>query len=434
MSATETNPEQPMRVIELRVSNIKRIKAARIKMDGSMVRIEGRNEQGKSSLLDAFEYGIAGGRHLPTEPVRRGCAKGTIGIDLGTEAGKEFVIKRTLTAEGSSTLEVTNADGVPQKSPQALLDSFFGQTAIDPECFVHLKQDEQVRILKKLVGLDFSALDAKRETIYHKRTQINRDLRSAQAGIGDPPVCPADLPDKPVSLAELTNEFQAASKANHDLEAKRTQLKRIEANRDLRVQTIARMESELATARAELAEFQEAATNMLSEICDQKPIDVSAITTRMQSIEKTNALIAARAKFRTAQEQVERLSTEAQDCTSQIEAIDHEKTERLAKIKFPYPGLSINQDGVTLDGLPFEQASSAAKLRASVAIGFAEKPRLRFALVREGSRLDANGIKLLAEIVAEYDGQVLVERVSDTKSPAAFYIEDGEVVSEPTPE
>ena len=41
-----------MKIIELRASNVKRLKAIEITPDGTMQIIGGRNAQGKSSLLD----------------------------------------------------------------------------------------------------------------------------------------------------------------------------------------------------------------------------------------------------------------------------------------------------------------------------------------------------------------------------------------------
>ena len=43
-----------MKIIELRATNIKRLKAVEITPDGTMQVIGGRNAQGKSSVLDAI--------------------------------------------------------------------------------------------------------------------------------------------------------------------------------------------------------------------------------------------------------------------------------------------------------------------------------------------------------------------------------------------
>jgi hypothetical protein len=77
-----------------------------------------------------------------------------------------------------------------------------------------------------------------------------------------------------------------------------------------------------------------------------------------------------------------------------------------------------------LNGVPFDQASDAEQLRASVAIAMSAKPKLRVIRVRDGSLLDENGMKLLADMADEFDCQVWCEYVG-TDSPTGFVLEDG---------
>ena len=143
--------EPTMRIVELRANNFKRLKAVRIKPCGNLVRIEGRNAQGKSSVLDAIEAALGGARHSPEVPIRNGTNKATIIADLG-----ELIVERTFTTKGGPALEVRTKDGVPQKSPQAILDKLLGDLGFDPEGFVRLKPADQLLELKRLVGLDFA--------------------------------------------------------------------------------------------------------------------------------------------------------------------------------------------------------------------------------------------------------------------------------------
>lgn len=47
-------------IIELKVQNVKRLSAVHVFPQGSVVVVGGRNEQGKSSVLDAIMYGLGG--------------------------------------------------------------------------------------------------------------------------------------------------------------------------------------------------------------------------------------------------------------------------------------------------------------------------------------------------------------------------------------
>ena len=53
-------------------------------------------------------------------------------------------------------------------------------------------------------------------------------------------------------------------------------------------------------------------------------------------------------------------------------------------------------------------------------------PKLRVILIRDGSLLDSENLKVIQEMAADLDFQVLIERVDDT-GKVGIYIEDGEV-------
>ncbi len=84
------------------------------------------------------------------------------------------------------------------------------------------------------------------------------------------------------------------------------------------------------------------------------------------------------------------------------------------------------EDDILLGDVPFDQASAAEQLRASTAVAMALNPRLRVILIRDGSLLDTDSMKLLAQLAADNNYQVFIERVAGDK-PAGIVIEDGRV-------
>jgi hypothetical protein len=159
-----------------------------------------------------------------------------------------------------------------------------------------------------------------------------------------------------------------------------------------------------------------------------KLVELADVRAELKTAEDHNEAIVAYEGYKARSVLADVASTYAQQLDSRIEAIDEEKAESLAAAKFPLEGLGIGVDGVTLDGIPFSQASSAQQLRTGVAIGLAGKPRCRVILIRDGSLLDDDNLQALHDIATEYDAQVFLERVSDTASPSAVFIEDGEIV------
>jgi hypothetical protein len=61
-----------------------------------------------------------------------------------------------------------------------------------------------------------------------------------------------------------------------------------------------------------------------------------------------------------------------------------------------------------------------------MAVAMAMNPKLRVLRINDGSLLDMENMKLIAQMAAEYDYQVWVERV-EPSSESAVIIEDGTV-------
>lgn len=431
-----------MRIIYLQAENVKRLKAVRIRPDKTLVKIEGRNAQGKSSVLDAIAAALGGGKWNPDMPVRKGEKRASVKLDLG-----ELQIERRWTAAGGTSLEVTSK-GVAQSSPQSILDKLVGDLTFDPLAFVRMKPAEQTTVLKRLAGLDFDAIDREREELYGKRTVANRDLKSAEASLGTMPH--SNVPAKPVDVAELAKKNADAVAANAEIDRlehsadgyKRTadgierQGSSHAADLSARLEearaTVARLDKQLADAKAakdlELNAAIAKEREARSAAAAKKRIDTSGFAAELQNADTANRMIREAAAWRERAKIVDARRAEADSLTSQIEAIDDKKRRLLAGAKFPIDGLGIDAGSPTLNDVPFSQASSAEQLRVGVAIGLAEKSKARIMLCRDGSLLDAASLEDLHRIAEEFDAQIFVERVADQASASAVYIEDGEVL------
>lgn len=62
------------KIVRLTAENVKRLVAVEIRPnpDGNLVIVGGRNAAGKSSVLDAIMFALAGKKALPAKPIREG--------------------------------------------------------------------------------------------------------------------------------------------------------------------------------------------------------------------------------------------------------------------------------------------------------------------------------------------------------------------------
>ena len=404
-----------MRIIGLTAENVKRLKTIEITPDPHMQVIGGRNAQGKSSVLDAIWLALTGAKAAKAtpRPVRDGTDHAEIVLDLG-----DLTVTRRWNAAGKSALTVTSADGAKYPSPQAMLDKLVGSISFDPLAFTRLSAREQRESLLALVDLseDLDALDRERADLYAQRTDIGRQGKA----LGDPTV-DESLPAEETLASEVLAELREAQEHNDAIKAARRALTIAEASY---MQAEAERIAAEQDASAALVAMEAARTslNAAGVLVDTAPIEA-----RLADVEQNNARIRENNTARATLERKRALRDEYTDLTEQINALDQRKTDALASATFPVDGLGFDADGVTYQGVPLAQASSAEQIRVAVAMAMAMNPELRVLRVMDGSLLDDEAMAALREQVTAGDYQLWIERVGDSDE-GAIIIEDGEVV------
>lgn len=398
-----------MKIVKLEAQNVKRLKAVEIKPDGSIVKITGRNAQGKSSVLDSIAMALGGKALIPDRPIRDGEKKAKITVDLG-----EMVVTRAF-SDGDSSLKITGKDGAKLNSPQSVLDKLAGAALLyDPLAFMRQESRKQVETLRALVGLDFTELNKQRAQAYDKRTEINRDIKSAGARLTTMPPAYAGVPASAESSGEIIARLQNAQSHNGLYDGKELTRQRNEEAIIEHERTIARLQAQ----NSELLDWMDA----------NPKIDVAPIQLSLSSVEETNAKIRANAERVAIESSLKELESKSEGLTAVIESIDKQKLDTLAVTKFPVPELSIDDDSVIYRGVPIAQASSAEQLRVSVGIGLAMNPQLKVILIRDGSLLDCDNMAMIGDMADSAGAQIWVERVSDDDEDG-IVIEDGMVAS-----
>lgn len=432
---TAAAPTDSLRIVELQIKNVQRVRAVHIKPTGALVRVEGRNRQGKTSVLRSIAMALGGKAQFSDAPLRRGEKEGEIIAKLGDAAGKiHFTITRTWTDEGREALQLIDAEGVPVKGPETFLKSLIGLGyAFDPLVFVQADPKAQAETLRRLTGLDFTDLDREREKVYAQRTLVNRDLTTAQGALRAMEAPRAGLPDKPLAVADLVAERdqrQGIIRQNETmrfgLSAHREKVRRAEAEVDEARALLERRRQERDAAIKQM-QSAEAAIEQLTDP------DLGPIEQQIKDVDGINAAIRARDAYNAADAKVKAHAGEADKLTERIEAIDAERRERISAADMPVAGLGFGADGlVTFNDLPLSQASDAEQFQVSTSIALSGNARAKIALINHGNELDSDGLSLLAGIVEKAGATCWIARVTDGDGDGSgFVIEDGMVKAEP---
>jgi DNA repair exonuclease SbcCD ATPase subunit len=415
-----------MRIIKLTAENVKRLKAVEITPDGDVVVIAGRNGQGKSSVLDSIWYALEGGTALKgtKRPLRDGEDHGAITLDLG-----DIVVTRTFTGNGTS-LTVSNADGSATfNSPQKMLDKLIGSLSFDPLGFTQMDEKTQLATLVDLVELpfDLDEMADKRQTLYAHRTEAGRELKALQGQLAALAAPDDDTPTEEVSATTILDEQNAHMRLVENYQAAQERVAALVSDRTEMAAAVAALEAELDAARDTLAQddLAIAAAKEAAEALEAPPeVDFHE---RLAGVEDTNRRVREAKSYAETAGVVERIAHTIAAFTEGIELLDKEKESALSAATLPIDGLSFDDSGVTYNGIPFSQCSSAEQLRVSMAMAMALNPEIRVIRIMDGSLLDSENMGLIAEMAAEKDYQVWAE-VVDESGKVGITIEDGEVV------
>ena len=155
---------------------------------------------------------------------------------------------------------------------------------------------------------------------------------------------------------------------------------------------------------------------------------ISAAESEVEHLEQENAQIRQAMRYRAKVKESQKFQKESDALTQKIERIQQDKSTHVANAKFPVEGLSIGDDVVLFNGIPFTQLSTGQQIRVSTGIAMALNPKARLIFIREGSLIDTEGFKAISDMATDKDYQLFVERVDETGNVGVF-IENGEITA-----
>lgn len=470
-----TTDPTPLRIIRFTAENFKRLRVVDLTPDPDVVTLTGANGAGKSSVLDAIAAALGAARLAPGKPIRNGEEVARIELDLG-----EVVVKRRFRGDDTQ-LVVEAANGARFHSPQAVLDKLIGAIAFDPLAFARDDPRKQYETLHALVPLpiDLDALVAADKLDYDARTDAGRQVRSLRAQLdGLPPPAP-NAHNSPVDVAALARALSAAGEANAALERRRSarakatedvaahlkeadaiyqalpnRLHAIEVERDRIVSGIdeqiaalqKRKANEISAWTTRLKEEQifrtedaekhrQDAADLQAKIDAAEPLpaptDTAALAAEIADATRNNAAFEANQRHAAIEKQAAAAEAEVAELTSALETRATTRRNALEATKMPVNGLSLGDGIVMFNGVPFDQASAAERLRVSTAIAMAANPRLRVLCVRDAAILDAASLAALKAATRAGGFQLWLERV-DPEEGVGIILEDGQVSAVPT--
>lgn len=402
-------------ITQLEIEGVKRIKAVSITPEGNAIVIGGNNAQGKTSILDAIEMALGGGKTIPPKPIHDGMESARIVLKMDG-----LIVTRTFT-EKKSYLKVTTEDGASYPGAQAMLDTLVGRLSLDPLAFTNLSPKEQAETLRKLIGLNTAEIDQTYGKTFAERTDLNRAIKQLEARL-ESMERDDDAPSEEVSVSELIARRSDIAQRNQEITDREKIIESMTEDRDRLAREIESMKLKIQDYDSGIA----AQSEELKSLGDSQSTD--HIDDEIRNAEHTNITVRENKRYDEINDELISTTSKADACTDKLESLKHQKSELIAAAEYPIDGLGINEESiVTYNGIPFEQASGAERLRISAAIGLALNPKMGVLLVRDASLLDADSMAALLDFASEKGAQVWMERVGNGDE-CTVIIEDGMVV------
>lgn len=419
-----------MKISNLQIENVKRVKAVRIEpTDKGLTILGGRNNQGKSSVLDSIAWALGGNRKKPSQADREGSMNKPY---LKVTMNNGLVVERK---GKNSDLKVTDPDG--NSAGQTLLDSFVEELAIDLPQFMEATNKEKADTLLKIIGVGDQLYELEREEkeLYDERRSVYR-IKEQKRKYAEELPYHEDAPDEPLKISALINEQQEILARNGENQKKRQEAQQLADRADAQKEKMASVEAEITRLEEQLAEMKnihhqtvqdlETAQKTAEQLQDESTAELE------QSIaenEKINEKVRTNLKKEAAEEEARSYETQYEKMSGQIQVIRDKKQALLDEADLPLPELSVKEGALTYKGQEWDNMSGSEQLKVSTAIVRQLKPDCGFVLIDKLEQMDLETMKEFGQWLESEDLQAIATRVS-TGEECQIIIEDGEVVGE----
>lgn len=404
---------EPVKINELLIENVKRVKAVQFEpsADGLTI-IGGRNGQGKTSVLDAIAWALGGNNYKLSVPERDGAL---VPPNLHLELSNGLIVERK---GKNSTLKVTDPNG--NKSGQQLLNEFVSTLALDLPKFINGSDKDKADSLLKILGIGdvLAQLDTKENQLYAQRTEVGRIADRKKKAADEMPMYP-NVPKEPVSATELIKEQQEILARNGENERKRQDAARYE-------RMLAEAQIAFDEAKAALQKAEQDCLTARKSAEDLHDESTAELEKNLAEIEALNIKIRANSTKEAAEVEANNLQQEYDGLTEQIESVREERNKLLDSAELPLPGLSVKDGKLIYNNMPWDGMSGSDQLKVATAIVRKLNPQCGFVLMDKLEQMDLETLQEFGTWLKQEGLQVIATRVS-TGDECSIIIEDGMV-------
>lgn len=408
-----------MKINKLEIENVKRVKAVKIEPTANgLTIIGGKNNQGKTSVLDAIAWALGGDRYRPSQAQREGSV---IPPNLHIVMNNGLIVERR---GKNSDLKVTDPNG--KKAGQQLLNEFVEQLALDLPKFMEATSREKAQTLLQIIGVGPRLADLERQEkeLYNERTYIGRTADQKEKYAKEQPYYP-DVPSVPVSASELIRQQQEILAQNGENQRKRERRHQLEQEYQSVTEQIQTLLAKQGQLEADLKIARETSEGLMDR-------STAELEENISNIEEINRKVRANLDKDKAEEDAKGYREQYKRLTAQIEEIRSQKADLLKEADLPLPGLGVEDGELVYHGQKWDNMSGSEQLKVSTAIVRRLNPECGFVLLDKLEQMDLDTLHEFGQWLEQEGLQAIATRVS-TGGECSLIIEDGYVAGQEHP-
>lgn len=408
-----------MKINKLEIENVKRVKAVKIEpaQDGLTI-IGGKNNQGKTSVLDSIAWALGGDRFRPTQANREGSV---IPPNLKIVMDNGLIVERK---GKNSDLKVTDPN--EKKAGQQLLNEFVEQLALNLPKFMEANNKEKAQTLLNIIGVgtQLTELEHREAQLYSERQAIGR-IADQKAKFAKEQPYYTDAPKELVSASELIRQQQEILAKNGENQRMRENLHRLEQEQ----QSITEQLQALLRRQAEVDEKVRVARLSTEDLHDES---TAQLEQNISQIEEVNRKVRANLDKEKAEDDAQEYKRQYDHYTKEITDVRKAKTDLLTNAELPLSGLSVEDGELIYNGRKWDCMSGSEQLKVSTAIVRKLNPKCGFVLLDKLEQMDLDTLREFGQWLESEGLQAIATRVS-TGGECSIIIEDGYVVGQEHP-
>ena len=412
-----------IKINQLEIENVKRIKAVKIEpKETGLTIIGGNNNQGKTSVLDAIAWALGGEKYKPSQAVREGSM---VPPNLHLVMSNGLVVERK---GKNSTLKVTDPNG--KKAGQQLLNEFIEQLALDLPKFMNASGKEKADALLQIIGVgpQLIELDQKEKELYQERLYVGRTADQKEKFAKEMTYYD-DVPKELISPSELIKQQQEILARNGENERKRSAAVALNAERNRLAEKVNALKEELERYQAQLIKVDHdmnIAYKTAEELHDESTAELEV---SIANIDEINRKIRANLDKEKAEDDAREYLANYEKLTGQIENIRQKRTALLDAAELPLAGLSVKDGELIYNGQKWDNMSGSDQLKVSTAIVRKLNPNCGFVLLDKLEQMDMQTLEAFGQWLEGEGLQAIATRVS-TGDECSIIIEDGYIKNE----